>query len=126
MFSLRTAISLVVAAGLSIGGMLAAPDHVRAKVRSSARTAVQAASQVVAELRAEANELTQTVELGAESRADVEAGAEGQAESYTPDLILGTQSEAQVEAETEGSLGLDGAFDLGSWIKLNLFGSVDG
>lgn len=111
MITLRTAISLLVAAGLSIGGMLATGEQARAKVRSSARAVVQAAGEVAAGLQAEANELRESVEFGAEARANAGAGGEGRVEGG---------------AESYGNLELDGPFDLGSWLDLNIFGSADG
>lgn len=126
MVTLRTAITLLVAAGLSIGGMMAAGDQVRAKVRSTARSAVQAAGEIVADLHAGADELVRSVEVRAETQTDVGAGAEGQVESNHNGLNLNTETQTEAEARSGGSLEIGGPFDLRSWFDLDLFGSADG
>jgi hypothetical protein len=138
MLTARTMLSLIVAAGLGLGGLAAANGEIRARVQAKTRGMAKTAAQVGAQIRAEVQQELAQVGLSAEvsgrqairssQRSNIEAGAETGGEvqlGFSGDDNAGaavqTRTESQARTQTGLKLGLPWSAE-GGW-NLSIFGS---
>ncbi|HEX9795504.1 MAG TPA: hypothetical protein VGA52_00795 [Anaerolineales bacterium] len=126
MITLRTIVSLLVAAGLGLGVTLSGNEQAKVRLQTKAEAAINTAGQVFADLQSEVANLTGQTDVGGQvsGEADLSAGAE----SSGSESGANANAEASVETRAEAGSGWD--FQLPDLNGLNfnwdVFGSADG